>query len=758
MDLREELLRRRNDNRFIFGGLLVLLLLLSGIFYLLQRGQSLPQTVVANRLLLFALWYVNIILILAILFVLVRSSLRILVDRQNRILGSRFQTKLVLAAIALSLIPVLILFPLATRLILDSFDQWFSLPIEEVVKQAAETAQGLSDEIERTNLRDARRALDELAGFDLGDLRQYPDLLERMQDLRVELQADYLAIYDGTEPVHGTADPRAGFRRDPTFRGLGRFLREAITRGEAIHVESSLDIEGRLILAAVARPRGAKEPPVANEPQDARDGEDGDGEPGSGNGGSQEPPSTVAVVGTVLPPDLAQKSEQLIQAYQRYLRQSVERDDIRASFLLILLMGTLLVVLAFSSISTRLARRVMAPIQALAEGTRRISSGDLDHRVEVAVDDELSVLVDAFNHMTAELKRNRELIDRSNQELLRANERLAAVLHNVAAGVLSIDPEGRVLTCNEAALRILHQAAQSVVDRRVTDAWRDEERGKLVELAERDLSPGRELTAQIRLLLDGVRKTLEIKMTALPGPAGEAGGRVMVLEDLTELLEAQKRAAWTEVARRIAHEIKNPLTPIKLTAERLLRKHRQGDPLGETLEKGAETIVREVETMKGMVDEFSRYARMPRPRPREIDLERFLAETVRLYQEIKLGVEVRAQVAADASSVRFDTEGLRSVLTNLLDNAVDSTSAPGIVEVRALRRDGCILLQVADTGIGVAPEDVSKLFQPYFSTKGRGTGLGLAIVQRIVTEHDAKIRVEDNTPQGTVFTVEIPVE
>ena len=728
-------MRRRKDTRFIFGGLSILLLVLTVLFYFLQRGQSLPQAVVANRLLLFVLWYVNIILILTILFTLVRSFFRILVDRRNRILGSRFQTKLVFTAIALSLIPVLILFPLATRLILDSFDQWFALPIEDVVQQAAETAQGLTEQIERTNLRDARRALGELAGFDLANVREYPQLIHHMQGLREELQADYLAIYDGTEPVHGTADPRV-FRRDPTFRGLDRFLREAIERGSATHVESTLDIEGRLILAAAAQPRG-------ESPEDD----------------AELLPSTVVVVGTVLPRDLASKSERLIQAYQTYRQLLVTRDDLRASFLLILLMGTLLVVLAFSSIGTRLARRVMAPIQALAEGTRRISSGDLDHRVEVAVDDELDVLVEAFNRMTAELKRNKELVDRRNQELRQANERLAAVLHNVAAGVISIDAKGVVLTCNEAALHILYQDDEDVVGLRVRDAWGDPERGKLVELLDRDLPPGRERGSQVRMHVGGIIKSLEVKITALPDLRGKPGGRVMVLEDLTELIDAQKRAAWTEAARRIAHEIKNPLTPIKLTAERLLRQHQQGDPrLAETLEKGVETIVSEVSTMKGMVDEFSRYARMPRPKPREIDLERFLGETTRLYEDIKPGVEVLCRVDPQARTARFDPEQLKSVLTNLLDNAIASTEAPGRVEVSTAIENGRALLSVADTGQGIPLEDRSKLFQPYYSTKGRGTGLGLAIVHRIVTEHDARIRVSDNAPRGTIFTVELPAE
>ena len=747
MDIREQLLRHRKDTRFIGTGMVLLLGVCGVFYYLLLRGKGLPAEMAADKLLLFVLWYVNIILILTILFVLFRSLFRLLIERHNRILGSKFKTKLVVTSIALSLIPVLILFPFATRLLLDSFDQWFLLPVEDVVSQAADTALALSTQVEDYNLRDARRVLRETTDIDLEDLRKRPELHRRLQELREELQLHYLAIYDGTEPIHGTADPLSGFQRAPTFRGLTRFLNEAIEKGEAIHVEDSLDIDGRLILAAVAMRRDVEE----TETTDGAVGETVD-DP------LVTPAYTVVVAGKVLPPDIAEKSESLLLAYQNYLQLTVGKDDLRAAYLLNLLMVTLLVVLAFSSIGLRLARRMTEPIQALAEGTRRISTGDLDYRVRVAVDDELGVLVDAFNQMTEELQRNKELVDRSTRELRDANKRLAAVLHNVAAGVISISSEGRIQTCNGAALEILSQRADEVVGHEIYSAWADRERGKLVVLLEEDFTIGGQVVTQINMTLNGVWKTLEVKITNLPGSDGQAvGGRVMVVEDLTELIYAQKMATWNEVARRIAHEIKNPLTPIKLTAERLLLKHRQGDPrLGELLEKGVDVIVREVATLKDMVDEFSRFARMPRPQPQEVDLEQMADEILGLYQGLKPGVEVECELGERARMVRFDPSQLKSVLINLLDNAIAATDAPGTVKLSSESRNGAVVLRVADTGHGIRVEDREKLFLPYFSTKGRGTGLGLSIVHRIVTDHNATIQIEDNQPRGAIFVLEIP--
>jgi two-component system nitrogen regulation sensor histidine kinase NtrY len=259
-------------------------------------------------------------------------------------------------------------------------------------------------------------------------------------------------------------------------------------------------------------------------------------------------------------------------------------------------------------------------------------------------------------------------------------------------------------------------------------------------------------------MVAGEWKSFEVKVTPMVSPSGELRGRVMVLEDLTQLIKAQQLAAWNEAARRIAHEIKNPLTPIRLAAERIRQKHRRGEPdLGEALEAGVEILLGEVEAMQAMVDEFSRYARMPRPQPQKVDLRVLVRETLRLYKGLKPGVEVASEVDPESGELMADPEQLRRVLINLLDNAIEAVDPPGEVRVSATARDGRVALHVADTGRGIPPEAKEKLFLPYFSTKGRGTGLGLAIVHRIVADHRGTIRVEDRQPRGTVFTIELPV-
>jgi nitrogen fixation/metabolism regulation signal transduction histidine kinase len=601
MRLRERIELLLKNHRVLVGGLGALLLIFTSLFYLSQRGRDLPAALVANRVLLFVLWYVNVILILVVLFVLLRNTIKLLVERRHRILGSNFKFKLVATYVGLSLIPVLALFFIATELLQGSIDRWFNTPLAPVLERGNAVAQAFYDRVESTSLRDASIALREIRGIDLQRAEDRPRLTRRLQELLAELGVDVLAVYEGTEFVHAVLDSRSGI---PDLPEPGRdFLGEVARLGKAVRMDVPVGAAGRLVIA------GVKENKV------------------------------TVVAGTLLDPLVAEQTDQLVRDFQAYRQLEAQKDDLRASHLLLFLMVTLLILLGSSWAGLYLAKRVTVPIQALAEGTKIITGGDLSYRVKVEADDELGVLVDSFNRMTAELASNKEELERSNRELMEAN----------------------------------------------------------------------------------------------------------------------RLAAWNEAARRIAHEIKNPLTPIRLAAERMQVKKEQGDPgLGKAIDEGVEIIVREVEHLKEMVDEFSRYARMPRPRPVQVDLARLIGDTLGLYRDLKPGVEMEARIEDGAASAVLDPEQIRRALINLLDNAVEATDAPGRVTVSAKRENQHLEIRVADTGRGLPPDSREKLFLPYYSTKGRGTGLGLAIVHRIVTDHHGTIRVEDNEPRGTVFTVELP--
>jgi two-component system nitrogen regulation sensor histidine kinase NtrY len=306
---------------------------------------------------------------------------------------------------------------------------------------------------------------------------------------------------------------------------------------------------------------------------------------------------------------------------------------------------------------------------------------------------------------------------------------------------------------------MLGQREDELVGLDYHQVWSDDERVKLAGLLEEAMPWSGRVTREIRLVIGGQFKTFEVKITSMRDSSGDVSGRVIVLEELTELIKAKQLGAWRDAARKIAHEIKNPLTPIRLSAERMLRKHESGNEgLGSSIEEGVTIIKREVESMKSMVDEFSRFARMPNPKPAEVDLANLVSETLRLYEGIKQGVKVEAWIDPTVESAWFDGEQIKRVLINLLDNAIEATDPPGSVRVDATRRDGLLEIQVADTGRGIPEDAKEKLFLPHFSTKGRGTGLGLAIVHRIVSEHNGTIQADDNQPQGTVFTINLPLQ
>ena len=386
MGLRKKLLQNRKNHRLIGSGLVALMLLFTGLFYLVQRGRDLPGALVTNRVLLFVLWYVNVLLILVVLFVLLRNMVKLLVERRHRVLGSTFKFKLVATYVGLSLIPVLLLFAIATELLRGSMDRWFNSPVAPVLERGNAVAQALYDSIEKTNLRDAARVQREIQDLDLQDPRQRPALTRRMQSLLGELGLDLVAVYEGREFVNGILNSQSGI---PELPDPDRsFLEAAAQEGHATAVQTPPGTRGSLLLAGVAAP---------NRP----------------GGAAAEPPApVVVVVGSLLDPVLTAQREKLVQDYQAYRQLVVQKDDLRASHLLLFLMVTMVILLASSWTGLYLARRVTLPIQALAEGTRRISGGDLSHRVDVVADDELGVLVDSFNRMTEELESNKEQLER----------------------------------------------------------------------------------------------------------------------------------------------------------------------------------------------------------------------------------------------------------------------------------------------------------------------------------------------------------
>jgi len=730
VDFRQELRRRSRDARWVAGFLALSFVVLVVLYYLIQRGRELPSVLVTNQVLLFALRNLNALLILVIFFVLGRNLFKLWVERRRRVLGSRFKTKLVATYVGLSLVPVLVLFLYASELLQGAIDRWFSASLSNLLEQGHAVSQALQSTIESRNQRDAGRLVGALRNVDLGDARARSDVRRQLDAWRVETGADFLAVYAEESFVNAVLDPRSGLVELPEVGG--GLPREALERGRAARVLEPPGTRGRLILGAAAGPAV----------------------PG------RETP--VVVVGTLLDALTATRSAQLVEAFQTYRQVEVQKGDFQASYLLMFVLVTLLILLASAWTGIFLARRLMSPLLALGEGLRRVSAGDLEARIEEPADDEIAGVVESFHKMTDELRSSRAALEASNRELAAGRAQIGAILENLAAGVVALDGDGRVLSANGAALQMLRVDAAQLTGRTLAEAFAGDPRGVLAELAGRaaDQSPPR-LAESASFPVAGTWRSFDVRVTGLPAPGGEPGGLVLVLEDLTELIRAQKLATWTEAARRVAHEIKNPLTPIRLAAERLRARQRLDDAASpqdaaELVERSVDIIVREVDHMQQLVDEFSRFARMPGPHFVAMRFEPLVDDLVALHRDLKSGVQVDGRVAPGVGEVWADPEQVRRVLLNLLDNAVAATDAPGEVSVEVDRRGERIEVVVADSGRGIPPEDRDRIFQPFYSRKGRGSGMGLAIVQRIVADHDGEIVVEDNRPRGTRFRVLLP--
>jgi two-component system nitrogen regulation sensor histidine kinase NtrY len=478
-------------------------------------------------------------------------------------------------------------------------------------------------------------------------------------------------------------------------------------------------------------------------------------------------PAGVVVASDHLTGEMAERSRKMTEAYERYSKLKVLESPMFGVYVSFFLMVTLMILVGASWTGLYLAKRITRPIQMLAAAARDIGAGRLDHRLEPETSDEFGALVEAFNAMAGELSNSRQDLERSARDLRRQHQEAEArrryietVLERITTGVVSVDADGRVTTINSAASRLLGLGG-AAAGRTAAELFARADLAPLRVLLEGAHAGTQDPPAQeIALARDGRELHLAAAATRLHGERGATEGTVLVFDDITPLIRAQKVAAWREVARRLAHEIKNPLTPIQLCAERLARHFQAAPPATrELVEECTRTIVGEVESLKGLVDEFSQFARMPAPKRIPTNLPGLIADTLALYMGLFREVKIESVAPPTMPMVRVDPEQIRRVVINLVDNAIEAMERRGriVLEVQHAAADRVARIVVADTGPGIPQSEREKLFMPYYSTKRRGSGLGLAIVRRIIAEHGGSIDVADNVPTGTRFIVELPV-
>jgi len=711
--------RRRRNELIIIGIIFVLIILLTAIeMKLPQVGGMIP---VANNIVIFSLININIILILLLIFLVIRNLVKLIFERRRKVLGAKLRTKLVVAFVSLSLVPTVLLFFVAAGFITSSIEHWFKAQVEQSLQGALDLAQAYYRDFANNTVLSAGQIGRHLTrqGMLTGSTGT-ASLKGELESKRKEYRLSTLEVFLRREGEAVRAEDPA---LKAVFPELPKELLEAGFSGKEVSRILSVG-EGEVIvgIAPLVSPLGGE---------------------------------VVAVVAAshFLPKSLTLKMREISQAFVDYKQLKVLKKPIKSSYMMALLMVTLLIIFSATWFGFHLAKDITIPIKDLAEATHRIAGGDLNFRIQMKTADEIGTLVQSFNQMTGDLQVSRS-------ELEQRKKYMEIVLKNVAAGVISVDERGFVTTLNTSAEEILKIDATEVLERQFSKALPDEYAKEIEALAEELQSSRKDsVERQLTVTVKGRSLSLVVHLTSLRDEEGNSLGMVAVFDDLTQLIKAQRMAAWREVARRIAHEIKNPLTPIQLSAQRLRKQYLeklQHD--GSLLDECTRTIVKQVQELKGMVNEFSNFARMPACEPTPNHLNEIVQETLVLFQEAHKGVHFDF-VPQDLPVFNIDRDQMKRVLINLIKNSLAAIEADGQIKVQTSYDPTLqiVRLEVSDNGRGIPDEDKGRLFEPYYSTRRSGTGLGLTIVNAIVSDHNGYIRVRDNEPKGTTFLIELPV-
>jgi nitrogen fixation/metabolism regulation signal transduction histidine kinase len=669
----------------------------------------------------------------ALTLVLGRNLLKLYAERRQGVAGSKFRTRLVVVSLLLSFLPVLAMFWFSYGLMNRSIDKWFSQPVEEVRADTAAMSALLYDYAGQNAASEAQSIAQTDEFQRAFTNKNFSAATEELREHIPSLQGGFvLALNNGNGNAAASVNNPA-----PWTDMKDRFPVQSALRGEHPHFQWG---QTDYIVAAAPFQGGA------------------------------------VLVAMPLPPKFAQTAKQIQESQQRYIELAAKRKLFRRTYIGFLLLLTVVVLFASTWLALLLSKLVNRPVAALAAGTEAISKGQLDYRVDIRATDELAELVQSFNSMAEQLESSRRQIEASSRDLGSANEALEGrrqyietVLESLPTGVISIDAARRVTLANAAFSRMFYLERSEYVSP-----------ASLVNLPLRDVMPADVLAdlepllrradrmgitaANMELALPRAQLNVAVTVSAL-SHAAEGLGYVLVFEDLSDLLRAQKQAAWREVARRVAHEIKNPLTPIALSAERIHRHLTRGTAPDaaslEVIRTCAETIRNAVESVRTLVDEFSVLARFPASRPQPASLNNLVETALVMFNGRLEGIRVRTELAHDLPAVMADPEAIKRAVANLVDNAAEAMQDAILKEITistslVASRDA-VELVVSDTGQGVSRDLKERLFLPYFSTKQRGTGLGLAIVSRIVEDHRGSIRVEENKPVGSRFIIELPV-
>ncbi len=694
---------------------------------------------VNSNILIFVLINVNVLLVLLVLFLVLRNLAELFFERQQNLLGTKLKTKLVVSFISLSLIPTILLFFVALQFVSTSMDYWFNLNVEQSLHESLKLAQSL--------LHDKEKQVKLMGGkisilLENQHIKTYDaDTLEK--ELEDILSANSLNGPDSLTLI--TVDRNIEITvLGPTLRSL-KLPRIPVNLLQKVR-QTSLP---ETIIQEISKGdliRSVQEIHV----------------------GTQEQGNAILITSMLMENERLSRMKLISQGIEGYRQLKYLKEPFKFWLLIVLLIVTLLIIFAAIWFGFYISKGITEPVDKLADATRRVAEGDLEFVIEEESDDEIGLLVNSFNKMTMNLSSsNKKLAEtlaalhESSQESEQRRRYTEILLQNVSAGVISLDNEGRITTINSFAEKLLNIDPIHYLQKKYMETLQPEHASIITGFID-ELAITGKTAVQQHLRLNVLQKNyfLLINFTRLEDDAKNPLGFVLVFDNLTKIEKMQRMAAWREVAKRIAHEIKNPLTPIQLSAQRLRRRYpdilMEGD---QVFDQCTATIINQVDELKRLVSEFSQFARMPKIQKSFANITELTKETLFLYKEAHKHIAFECMENTPIPVFKFDSEQIKRCLINLLDNAVAVLPDGGKIgiELSLDSNDESIFIKVYDDGPGTTKEEKLKLFEPYFSTKKTGTGLGLAIVSTIISDHNGNIRVQDNTPNGSVFIIELPL-
>ena len=727
--------RRRKREAIIIVVVIALVALLTFIeSRVVHLGTDLP---ISNTILMFILININLLLLILLLFLVLRNLVKLLYDRRRKVMGARLRTRLVIAFIALTLLPSTVLFFFSINFITNSLEFWFNVPIEQALENSIRVGRSLYNRSEDNNLFFLERAAYQIKTKKMLAAKKRKALNNYIQVVQRAFNLDAIEVYDVNtkrityaiapelEEVPFNAVSADDLRKEMMPNGV-RSITETLPNGEFVRTIGTIPFKSDLAKA-----------------------------------------DALIVISVLIPPAIAANLQSISRGIEEYQQIKLLKKPIQISYYISLSIVALLVVFCAIWFGFYLAKTITIPIMELADGTRKVADGDLSFTISMAADDEIGSLVDSFNKMTHDLRVGREQLEHSakllkdrNVEIEEQRQFLSIVLRNVSAGVVTLDADGVITTINKSAERMLALEAARILNRPFFDILTDQHLNLAREIMDiLTQGPHDAVDRAIKATVNGQTKSFLVTVNALKDDENRNIGVVVVFDDLTEQERAQKVATWREVARRIAHEVKNPLTPISLSAQRLKRKYVEQieDPV---FEECTRMIIDHVDLIRNLVNEFSAFAQFPTANPTLCDIGSIIEETVTLYREGLDQVAFDFRVNEDIPELSLDRQQIKQAMINLIDNAVAATEEKGRITIDLSYDEilKMVRIEVADNGPGISDEDKTRLFEPNFSTKRAGMGLGLTIVSSIVLDHNGRVRVQDNHPNGAKFVIELPVD